>query len=120
MEKTQEESVWSELWHAIKYCKESKKGKYSIDTYLDIVGEYTDRQIKTAEENGLKYLGGECKISNSFDTNTYDFDVKMFFEDSQGENIAREAKRSLPKEKFVSETYREIGDEIKFEITRPE
>ena len=44
MEDIRENSVWRELWDSIKYCKESKSGKYSIDTYLDIVGEYTDRQ----------------------------------------------------------------------------
>ena len=50
MVKEQENSFWSELWDAIKFCKESKSGKYSLDTYLDIVGEYTDIQIKAAEQ----------------------------------------------------------------------
>lgn len=119
MENAQENSVWSELWDSITFCKESKSGKYSLDTYLDIVGEYTDRQIESAEEDGLTYLGGECMIRNSYDTNTYDFEVKMFFEDSKGENIVKEAKRSLPKAKFVSATEREVGEKIKFEIQKP-
>lgn len=119
MEDIRENSVWSELWDSIKYYKESKSGKYSLDTYLDIVGEYTDRQIKEAEENELTYLGGECQITNSYDTNTYNFAVQMFFLDNRGEKIVKEAKRNLPKEKFVSETDREVGERIKFEIKRP-
>lgn len=120
MENVQENSVWSELWDSIKFWKESKSGKYSLDIYLDIVGEYADRQIKSAEDDGLTYLGGECQITNSYDTNTYDFEVKMFFENSKGENIVKDAKRSLPKVKFVSETEREVGEKIKFEIQRPD
>lgn len=119
MEKIQENSVWSELWDSIKFCKESKSGKYSLDTYLDIVGEYTDRQIKSAEGDGLTYLGGECQIINSYDTNTYDFEVKMYFEDTKGEKVLKEAKRDLPKDRFVAETDREIGEKIRFEIQRP-
>lgn len=120
MENDKDTSIWSELWDSIKFCKESKSGKYSLDTYLDIVGEYTDRQIKSAEDEGMTYLGGECQITNSYETNTYDFEVKMFFEDCKDEKIVKEAKRSLPKDKFVSETDREIGKKIKFEIQRPE
>lgn len=119
MEKIQENSVWSELWDSIKFCKESKRGKYSLDTYLDIIGEYTDRQIKSAEAEGLKYLGGECQITNSYDTNKYEFEVKMYFEDRNGEKMIREAKRNLPKDRFVSETDRKVGEKIKFEIQRP-
>lgn len=115
----QEKSIWSELWDSIKFCKESKNGRYSLDTYLDIVGEYTDRQIELAEKNGLIYLGGECQIINLYDTNAYNFEVKMFFEDIKGEKIIKEAKRNLSKDKFVSETDQEVGDKIKFEIQRP-
>lgn len=119
MENEQENSIWSELWGSIKFYKESKHGKYSLDTYLDIVGEYTDRQINSAEAEGLIYLGGECQIINSHETDTYDFKVKMFFEDCKGENILKESKRSLLKAKFISETEREVGESIKFKIQRP-
>lgn len=119
MKHVQKNSIWRELWDSIKFWKESKSGKYSLDTYLDIVGEYTDRLILLAENDGLTYLGGECQIINSYDTNTYDFKVKMFFENSKGENIVKEAERSLAKVKFVSETEREVGVKTKFEIQRP-
>lgn len=119
MKNVQGTSVWSELWDSIKFCKESKSGKYSLDTYLDIVGEYTDRQIKLAETERLTYLDGECQITNSYETKTYDFEVKMYFQDSKGEKILKEAKRNLPKDKFVSETDKEVGEKIRFKIQRP-
>jgi len=118
MEDTRKNSIWSELWNSIKYCKESKSGKYSLDTYLDILGEYTDRQIIEAEEGGLTYLGGECQVINSSD-NTYEFSIQMFFSDDSGEKIIKDAKRNLPKNKFVSETKQAVGKKIKFEIQRP-
>ncbi len=118
MEDTRKNSIWSELWNSIKYCKESKSGKYSLDTYLDILGEYTDRQIIEAEEGGLTYLGGECQVINSSD-NTYEFSIQMFFSDDSGEKIIKDAKRNLPKNKFVSETNQAVGEKIKFEIQRP-
>ena len=120
MKKVQENSVWSELWDAIKYCKESKNGKYTLDTYLDIVGEYTDRQIKGAEDTGLRYIGGACKVTNSFDADVFDFEINMYFEDEKGKRVIKEAKRGLPKNRFVSETSCIVGDESSFEIKRPE
>lgn len=119
MEGTRENSIWNELWNSIKFYRESISGKYSLDTYLDIVGEYTDRQIIEAEESGLTYLGGECQIINSSDNNTYDFSVQMFFSNNSGEKIVKEAQRNLPKDKFVSETDLAVGEKIKFEIQRP-
>lgn len=119
MEKEQKSSVWIELMDSIKFCRESKRGKYSLDTYLDIVEEYTDGQIKSAEIEGLTYIGGECQIINSYEMKTYDFEVKMYFEDSKGEKIVKEAKRSLPKDKFVSETDRKVGEKVRYEIQSP-
>lgn len=120
MRKVQESSAWSELWDAIKYCKESKNGKYSLDTYLDIVSEYTDRQIRAAEDVNLRYVGGTCKVKNSFDADVFDFEIKMYFEDETGKSVIKEAKRGLPKNRFVSETSRIIADEVSFEIKKPE
>lgn len=119
MTKRHENSIWSELWNSILFCKESQNGKYSLDTYLDIVGEYTDRQIKAAEDEGLKYIGGECQITNLCETGTFDFEITMFFEDCTGAKILKEARRNLPKNKFVSETNDKVDGKIRFEIQRP-
>lgn len=119
MGKTQENPIWNELWDSIKFCKESKSGKYSLNTYLDIVEKYTDKQIKSAETEGMIYLGGECQITNRYEEKEYEFEVKMYFEDDKGEKIIKEAKRNLPKDKFVSETDREVKEIVRFEIQRP-
>lgn len=112
-------SLWNELWNSIVFCKDSILGKYSLDTYLDIIGEYTDKQIVEAEKQGLIYLGGECQIINSSDKNSYDFKIQMYFRDSQGGKILQEAKRSILKDRFVSNTDSEIGQMVRFEIKEP-
>lgn len=120
MDKIQKKSVLNELWDSIKFYKESKNGKYDLDTYLDIIEEYTDQQIKLAETEGLIYLGGECQILNSHENKFFVFEVTMYFEDNNGEKIVKEAKRDIPKDKFVSETEYRIGEKIRFEIQKPE
>ena len=120
MKNDQQKSAWNKLWDAIKYFMESKRGKYTLDTYLDIVGEYTDRQIKAAEETGLRYVGGTCKVTSLTDKDVFVFEIKMYFEDLKGKNVLKEAKRSLPKNRFVSETSRIVEDEVSFEINRLE
>ncbi len=113
-------SVLKELWNSFIYFLESKKGKYSLSTYLDIVGEYTDRLILKAEEEGGSFLGGTCEVRNNMEDKTFDFTIKMYFQNSDGENISKEAKRCLPKERFTSETEQEIRESNVFAIHRPE
>lgn len=112
--------VLDELINSFKFYRESKKGKYSLDTYLEIVGEYTDRLILQCEKEGLMYVGGTCTVENNSVESTFDFKVKMYFESAEGNNILKEATRSLKKERFTSETENEVSQEVIFEINRPE
>lgn len=113
--------AFKEIFESIKFCVDSKKGKYSLDTYLDIVGEYADRQIIACENEGLEYLGGECAVKKSkTDSSLLEFSVELYFENEQGESIKKEAKRNLPLSKFVGETVSSIGSEtLKFNIQKP-
>lgn len=120
MKDNQDTTIWNELWNSIRFFHESKKGKYSLDTYLDILEKYTDKLIKETEKQGFYYLGGECRVTNSHKNNTYDFAVEMFFKNSNGEKISKEAKRSLSKDKFVTETDEKIKNTITFEIQKPD
>lgn len=116
-----EPGALNEFFEAIKFCLESKKGRYSLQTYLDIVGEYADRQILTSEENGLTYMGGDCRVRRNDSTKTIAFRVKLFFRDQVGESLEKEAERDLPFNKFVSETVKQVGnEELIFNISRPE
>ncbi|GFP76644.1 hypothetical protein [Clostridium fungisolvens] len=112
---------FKEMFNSIKFCIDSKKGKYSLDTYLDIVGEYADRQIIAAENEGLEYSGGECIVKKSdTDSSLLEFSIELYFENQQGESIKKEAKRNLPLSKFVGETASVIGNEtLKFNIQKP-
>ena len=119
--KKTENSALGELLDSIKYMIESKKGKYSLDTYLDIIGEFTDKLILEAEnKEKLTYKGGECHVSPDQESGAFNFLVTLYFHDQDGKQIIKEAKRSLAMSKFTSETVTEIGDEKNYEISRPE
>ena len=117
----EQSSVFGDLFAAIKFCMESKKGKYSLQTYLDIVSEYADRQIVLNEEKGLTYMGGSCHIKGKEnDPKKIKFKVELFFEDEQKQSIKKEAEKELSLDKFVSETIAQIGtDGLDFNISRP-
>lgn len=114
-----EKKALGELFDSIKFLFDSKKGKYSLDTYLDIVSEYTDGIISDSVAEGLYYLGGECEVINNQKDSTYDFKLSLFFESKDTERIVKEASRSISKEKFTTETESVIGNRKKFEIDRP-
>ena len=111
-----------ELFDALKFYRDSKRGKYSLDTYLDIIGEYADRQILEAEQKeGLKYLGGQCEVWRlREDAKEIHFAVHLYFSDENGENIEKEACRDISIAKFVRETQQIIGTEKQvFDIEDP-
>lgn len=82
-------SVMSELWNAIKYAMESKKGKYALDTYLEILGEYADQLIaKTEKEEQLLYQGGHCEATQLEEF--YQFTVKLYFKEEDGTDVLKE------------------------------
>ncbi len=112
-------TTFYELINAIKFCRESKKGKYSLETYLDIIGKYVDYIIIQSEKDGLAYIGGTCIVRNDTLKQNYSFRVEMFFQDKNGRNIMKEATRCLPQKKFTSETKNKIMEETVFEINRP-
>lgn len=114
-------SAWKEFLESIQFCFDSKKGKYSLESYLEIIGEYTDQLILQTENSGLLYTGGECIVSKSMEEGFYDFGVMMYFVDEQDNAIKKEAFRKIPVTKFTRETAEQIGTEkLKFSIEKPE
>ncbi len=110
-----ENSAFNELWNSIKYAIESKKGKFNLDTYLDIVGEYADGLIKKSEENEqLTYQGGYCEVSPL--EKHYRFKVKMYFKSTDGKDVLKKASREIKKSKFTSETAQALTSNNKYEI----
>lgn len=122
MKKQINNSVFQELINSIQFCVDSQKGKYSLETYLQIVGTYSDRLIMESEKEGITYIGGSCKVKkNNGQCEFLDFYVEMFFQDSNGNSIKKEAHRKLSTTKFTREAISSIGnEEIEFNIDKPE
>ena len=112
-----------ELIDSIVFAWDSQKGKYSLETYLSIVGEYTDRLILSSEQNGYCYTGGHCKVSIPEGvTDSIQFAVEMYFADTNENRIMKKAKRILPAYKFTRETVERLNQfkELEFNIEKPE
>ncbi|MGN8799128.1 hypothetical protein ACTNCH_03525 [Candidatus Merdisoma sp. HCP28S3_D10] len=115
------DSAWKEFIESLKFFWESKKGKYSLETYLKIVGEYTNRIIIAAEEKGMHFYGGECSVKRERESDdVLWFQVEVFFKDEYGKVVKKEAARKIPSIKFTTETLEKIGNEhLIFEIEKP-
>lgn len=114
--------ILQEFFDSFKYMRESIKGKYSLDTYLDIVGEYADRLIIACRNEGYNYMGGSCKVSSDNNhTNHFLFRVELFFENNEGNNLKKDAERYLECNMFTSETVAKIREkkEMIFDIDSP-
>lgn len=114
-------SVWKEFLESVQFCIDSKKGKYSLEMYLEIIGEYTDRLIIQAEETGMHYSGGECVVKRNAEREVYEFSIHVYFIDGEGETVEKKAFRKISVDRFTKETVSQIGtNEIKFNIEKPE
>lgn len=120
--KGKKEGIFQELFDSIRYMIESKKGRYSLDTYLDIVGEYADRIILDCREKGYLYKGGNCRVSADVNNESqFCLGVRLYFENENAENIEKVAERYIDANKFTTETILKIRErkELVFEIDEP-
>ena len=114
-------SAWKEFCESIQFFIDSKTGKFSLETYLEIIGEYTDRLIIEAEGTGMCYSGGECTVKKNPNEKVYEFNVIIHFTDIDNMTICKEAVRKIPIDRFTREATDQIGTgEIKFRIDKPE
>ena len=111
---------FQELWDSILFCVDSQRGKYSLETYLDIIGEYADRLIIKTQENGVTYTGGECNVNKDPDGKNYDFEVSLYFRDGEDNVIKKQASRKIAMDKFTRETKSSINDKkTQYKIDKP-
>ena len=111
-----------ELFDSLKYAYESKKGKYSLDTYLDIIGEFADRTIREYQNDNNSYMGGDCHVSSDPMTdNSLIFQIELYFKGPDGQNIKKEATRQIEASRFTSESVERIksAQELVFPIEAP-
>ena len=114
------ESSIKELTDSLKNCVKFEEEKYSLESYLEIVGKYTDQVIIEAAAKQMRYLGGECKVIKDCDDDMLVFSLEMYFENRTGSKMKKTATRKIPADKFTDDTIRFLGKEEKcFEIEKP-
>ena len=114
--------TFSDLINSIKYMFQSAKGKYSLESYLEVIGEFTDDTIVEAEKEGLNFFGGECSIkSNILNNEEVSIAVNMQFRSDTGEWKKKEATRFIEKSIFTDEAIKQIGgnEGLTFAINPP-
>lgn len=116
-------SFWDSIKSALKFTYQSVQGKYSLETYLEVLGQYTDDEIRDFTASGHTYGGGEVVFLTEPSDVSIKAVVKMYFvETSTGQNKMKKAERYLEKTMFTDEAVDQIEKkgEVAFEINAPE
>lgn len=113
-------SMIKDFLDAVQFYIDSKRGKYSLETYLKIISEYADKLILESKE--MMYIGGECRVRKKIEQEEFlEFYIAMFFRDKDDNEYMKEACRKLSVKKFTKETIRTIGEqEYIYQIDEPE
>lgn len=117
------DGFWETIKKALKFASQSSQGKYSLETYLEVLGEYTDQEIIEFIDTENNYGGGEVVFSTSKDDDSIKATVKMvFLEKSTGKIKIKKAERFLEKTMFIDESLDMIEKkgEVAYEILAPE
>lgn len=123
VKKRNESGVWENIKTTLKFTYQSAIGKYSLETYLEVLGEYTDSEIIDFLEKGYTYGGGEVTFLTEKSEDTIKVMVKMyFFERITKKNKLKQAERSLEKNIFTDETIKTLEEKrlVMYEINEPE
>ena len=115
-------SLGTEIKQSLAYLFQSIRGKYSLETYLGSLGEFTDTEINAAVQSGLVYRGGEAVFQAQPDDESVQITVSLEFQDASGAWKLKKAERAVPKTAFTQETVQRIENagELRFEIQEPE
>lgn len=107
-----------QLLNAIFYFIDSLRKKYSLETYIEVISQYTDKIILKEIESGKLYRGGNCLVKKNNKTEIL-FTVKMYFIDENGQNYIKEAARTLALSQFTRETEDLLKEEKNYDILKP-
>lgn len=113
----------SDFFKSIGYMFQSMKGRFTIESYLELISEFTDETIVHSRNEGLIYIGGECKIKfNEELKDKITIIIEMQFKTRDGKWKQKRAQREIDQNKFVSQVIDEIKEkkELKYEINEPE
>lgn len=115
-------NVVKEFKSAMKYFFQSVKGRYSIDSYLEILSEFTDGEINAALDNGEVYGGGEVTFLSVSNGDALDVTVEMrFYDDKEKKIKTRKAERKLQRKLFTDDALKVFDNngQTTFEIKAP-
>lgn len=111
------------LWEQILYLLDSAMGKYSFETYLGVMSDFVDEEIRQGLAQGLHYTGGHVFFENNNTNNTCNVKVELFFSQPRCDKYTvKSAERELPKEKFIHKdiSLLEKNGRIEFNVEKPE
>uniref|UniRef100_UPI003FF04BFC hypothetical protein n=1 Tax=Gemmiger formicilis TaxID=745368 RepID=UPI003FF04BFC len=111
------------LWEQILYLLGSVMGKYSFKTYLGVMSDFVDEEIRQGIAQGLHYTGGHVFFEDNNTNNTCNVKVELFFSQQGCDKYAvKSAERELPKEMFIHKDIAllEKNGRIEFNVEKPE
>lgn len=114
-------NAFSDLKQAVQYRKDSKAGKYSIDSYLDMIGMFSDKLILEARQEKLRFINGSCTVLSDDRFQNLYFKVELYFENADDEKIVKEFSTEKSTDLFVKETIELFKDKtvLLYEIEEP-
>ena len=117
---TNNTGIWDSIKDALKYLYQSAKGRYSLESYLDVLGQFTDEEINEALDGGDMYGGGEVTFSYTPEYILATIEMR-FFNSDEMKNRTKKAERKLEPKLFTDEAISTIKEKgtLSFEIKAP-
>ena len=111
------------LWDQILYLIDSILGKYSIETYLEVMNDFIDSEIRESQKQGMTYTGGQVAFSTTKESDKYVVEVQLYFtEPGTQQYSVKRAERQLAKKKFIRRDIErlEACQKLEFNVEKPE
>lgn len=108
-------------WEQLLYLLDSMRGKYSFTTYLEVMNDFIDEEIRNMQAQGLHYTGGHVVFQDR--NGACDIQLELFFLHPQSNQYSvKRAERQLPKQKFVRRDVDllEKQKRLEFNVEKPE
>lgn len=105
------------------YFWDSMMGRYSFVSYLEIMNDFIDDEIRQTQAQGLRYTGGQVTLSSDATRKDCDITVELYFSQPGSDKYSvKRAARQLPKSKFIRRDIAllEQQQHISFTIEKPE
>lgn len=117
---TDNTGIWDSIKDAFRYLYQSAKGKYSLESYLDVLGQFTDGEINEALDAGDMYGGGEVTFSYTPEYILTSIEMR-FFNSDEMKNKTKKAERKLEPKIFTDEAVSMMKEKgtLSFEIKAP-